>query len=108
MSTTTLKVVIAVRVVLLAAAGWQIAMMANKAAELEVQSAFLDAAFEAEIDQADQELAAAQARIEEPEALLAEMGGTSFRDFVGWFEGLCAAADVDELCDAAEGVAVDA
>ena len=42
-----------------------------------------------------------------PEALLAEMGGTSFRDFVGWFEGLCAAADVDELCYAAEGVAVD-
>ena len=42
------------------------------------------------------------------EDLLAEMGGTSFRDFVGWFEGLCAAADVDELCDAAEGVAVDA
>ena len=44
------------------------------------------------------------------EDLLAEMGGTSFRDFVGWFEGLCAAADdgVDELCAAAEGVAVDA
>ena len=45
-----------------------------------------------------------------PEALQAEMGGTSFRDFVGWFEGLCAAADdgVDELCAATEGVAVDA
>ena len=42
------------------------------------------------------------------EDFLAEMGGTSFRDFVGWFEGLCAAADVDELCDAVEGVAVDA
>ena len=43
------------------------------------------------------------------EDLLAEMGGTSFRDFVGWFEGLCAAADdgVDELCAAAEGVAVE-
>jgi len=27
---------------------------------------------------------------------------------VGWFEGLCAAADVDGLCDAVEGVAVDA
>ena len=45
-----------------------------------------------------------------PEDLLREMGGTSFRDFVGWFEGLCAAADdgVDELCAATEGVAVDA
>ena len=42
------------------------------------------------------------------EDLLAEMGGTSFRDFVGWFEGLCAAADdgVDELCAAAESVAM--
>ena len=41
-----------------------------------------------------------------PEDLLREMGGTSFRDFVGWFEGLCAAADdgVDELCAAADVV----
>ncbi|MBS35638.1 MAG: hypothetical protein CMO26_06905, partial [Thiotrichales bacterium] len=71
---------IAVLVVLLAAAGWQIAMMAKEAAELEEQSAFLDEAFEAEIDQANQELAAAQSRIKKLEAQIGDAAPNQSQD----------------------------